>query len=131
MKKAFSLVCLFIASICLAQTPEELVQQQLDAYNKRDIEAFLEPYSDSVKVYNFPDDFRFQGKETMRKGYSGMFDNMPDLNAQVLKRQALGNVVIDHEKVLFTKDRPELEVLVLYKIVANKIQEVWFIRPEN
>ncbi len=35
-------------------TPEELAQQQLDAYNARDIDAFMEPYSDSLEIYNFP-----------------------------------------------------------------------------
>jgi len=33
-------------------TPEQLAQAQLDAYNARDIEAFLIPYSDSVELYN-------------------------------------------------------------------------------
>ena len=32
-----------------------LAQEQLDGYNKRDIEAFLKPYSENVKIYTFPD----------------------------------------------------------------------------
>jgi len=38
------------------RSPEELVQMQLNAYNMGNIESFLLPYSDSVKVYNFPDE---------------------------------------------------------------------------
>ena len=36
-------------------TPESLDNQQLVAYNARDIDAFLSPYSDDVELYAFPD----------------------------------------------------------------------------
>ncbi|MEO0552693.1 MAG: nuclear transport factor 2 family protein [Bacteroidota bacterium] len=113
----------------VAQTPEQLAQTQLNAYNNRDLEAFLEPYSDTVKVYNFPNDFRYQGKETMRKNYGGMFERLTDLNCELVNRMVSGNTVIDHERVLFEKGRPKTEVFALYKIAHGKIQEVYFIRP--
>ncbi|MEM1407519.1 MAG: nuclear transport factor 2 family protein [Bacteroidota bacterium] len=113
----------------VAQTPEQLAQAQLDAYNNRDLEAFLEPYSDTVKVYNFPNDFRYQGKEIMRKNYGGMFERLTDLNCELVNRMVSGNTVIDHERVLFEKGRPKTEVFALYKIAHGKIQEVYFIRP--
>ena len=118
----------FTMSIC-AQSPEELAQAQLDAYNNRDLEAFLEPYSDTVKIYNFPNQFRFQGKETMRKNYGGMFEQLTDLNCELVNRMVSGNTVIDHERVLFEKGRPRSEVFALYKVAHGKIQEVYFIRP--
>ena len=34
-------------------TPEQLAQQQLDAYNARDIEAYMETYSDSLEINNY------------------------------------------------------------------------------
>ena len=52
----------------LPVTPEILAQQQLNAYNVRDIDAFLEPYSDSVRIYNFPNKLRMQGKDDMIEG---------------------------------------------------------------
>jgi predicted amidohydrolase YtcJ len=35
-------------------TAEQLVQQQLNAYNAHDLDAFLEPYADNVELYDFP-----------------------------------------------------------------------------
>ncbi len=108
----------------------DLAQQQLEAYNARDIEAFLVPYSDSVRVYNFPNTLRYTGKEEMRIRYAGMFENTPDLHCTLVNRVNLGNVVIDQESVIFDKAKPPVEVFALYKTAAGKIQEVYFIRPD-
>ena len=129
MKLLTTILLITTASNLIAQSPEELAQAQLDAYNNRDIEAFLIPYSDSVKIYNHPNILSFQGKETMRKTYSGMFDRLKDLNCELVNRMVSGNTVIDHERVLFEKGRPKSEVFAVYKIANGKIQEVYFIRP--
>ncbi|MEL6988875.1 MAG: amidohydrolase family protein, partial [Bacteroidota bacterium] len=71
-------------------SPEELAQQQLNAYNLRDIDAFLEPYSDTVKIFGFPDQPMMEGKEAMRKGYEGMFENTPNLHCKLLNRIVQG-----------------------------------------
>ena len=46
---------------------EKLANDQLNAYNNRNIEAFIAPYSDSVKVFTFPNTLNYQGKNQMRK----------------------------------------------------------------
>lgn len=110
------------------QTPEELANEQLEAYNNRDIEAFLVPYSDSVKVYNDQRVLLFQGKETMREQYEGLFDRTPNLNCNLLNRIAIGDTVIEHEEVTFG-DRT-IYAIVMYRIALNKIQEVHFLGRE-
>jgi hypothetical protein len=109
---------------------EQLAQQQLDAYNKRDIEAFLVPYSDSVAVYAFPDKLLYTGKETMRKQYGEMFKNAPDLFCDLQNRMVLKNTVIDHEKVTFAKGQPPLFAIAVYTIEKDKIAKVHFIMPQ-
>ncbi|MEN0047290.1 MAG: hypothetical protein AAF806_09550 [Bacteroidota bacterium] len=47
----------------MSKTPKDLAQEQLDAYNNRDIDAFLIPYADSVKIYNFPNTLIMNSKE--------------------------------------------------------------------
>ena len=54
----------------IAITPEMLVQQQLNAYNARGIDAFLAPYADDVELYQFPDKLIGKGKDAMRKAYT-------------------------------------------------------------
>lgn len=134
MKKLLilSLTCLAIG--LQAQTGADaakLAQQQLDAYNARDIDAFLEPYSDSVKIYNHPNQLSFTGKQNMRARYAGMFANTPDLHCTLMNRMVLGNVVIDQESVVFNKSNPPAQVIAMYKMANGKIQEVYFIRPDQ
>jgi hypothetical protein len=110
--------------------PEQLAQQQLDAYNKRDMEAFLKPYSDSVQVFMFPNQLMYQGKETMRQQYAGMFSGTPDLFCKLKNRMVVKNTVIDHEQVTFDKKRPAMEAIAIYTIEKDKIVKVHFIMPQ-
>ena len=107
---------------------EKLANDQLNAYNNRNIEAFIAPYSDSVKVFTFPNTLNYQGKNQMRKVYGEMFQALPDLHCQLVNRIVLGNIVIDQEKVTLRKDQPVLEAIAIYKVWMDKIQEVYFIR---
>lgn len=132
MKLYSTIMALLITGMLYAQpspTPEQLAQQQLDAYNKRDIEAFLVPYSDSVAVYAFPDKLLYKGKATMRQQYAEMFKNTPDLFCDLQKRMVLKNTVIDHEKVTFNKNQPPLFAIAIYTIEKGKIAKVYFIMP--
>ncbi len=110
----------------MEQTPEMLAQQQLNAYNAHDLEAFLEPYADDVKVYNFPDELQLSGKEAMRERYS-FLNNASGLHAEILNRTVFGNMVIDHERATRT-GRPTIEVIAIYIIENNKISKVYFKR---
>lgn len=132
MKLFTTIAALLITGLLQAQpapTPEQLAQQQLDAYNKRDIEAFLIPYSDSVAVYAFPDKLLYKGKTIMRQEYSDMFKNTPDLFCDLQKRMVLKNTVVDHEKVIFNKQQPPLYAIAIYTIEKGKIAKVHFIMP--
>lgn len=129
---------LFIASFSQQLAAQEgateavrLVQMQLDGYNARDIDMFLAPYSDSVKIYMYPDQLRSQGIESMRQSYGKMFASTPDLHCELANRVVMGNTVIDHERVVIRKGQPEVEAIAVYKISDGKIAEVRFIYPEK
>ena len=111
----------------LPVTPAILAQQQLNAYNARDIDAFLEPYADDVELYSFPDKLLSKGKEAMRKGYQDMFKNTKDLHCEVTERIIQGNTIIDHESVTGFGPLP-LRAIAIYKIENGKIRKVYFIQ---
>jgi hypothetical protein len=108
----------------LKDTPEDLVQRQLNGYNFRTIEAFLEPYADDVEVYNFPDRLQYTGKEAMRKIYTQMFENTPNLHCELVNRIVQGNTVIDQERVQF--GNRILEAIAIFHIENGKIKKVYF-----
>ena len=107
------------------ETPAALAQRQLNGYNFRNIDAFLEPYADDVEVYMYPEKLLGKGKETMRKNYAEMFANTPNLHCELLSRTVQGNVVIDKERVQF-RDKI-IEAVAIYHIENNKIKKVYFV----
>lgn len=110
----------------LKDTPADLAQRQLNAYNLRNIEAFLEPYADDVEVYQYPNTIQFKGKETMRETYSQMFKNTPNLHCELVGRIVQGNIVIDKEHVRFGDQI--IEAVAIYHIDKGKIKKVYFMQ---
>jgi len=108
------------------ETPLALVQRQLNAYNARDLEAFLEPYADDVELYTFPNTLDTKGKEAMRKVY-GFLKQVPALHCEIKERIIQGNIIIDKESVSGFGDKP-LEATAIYHIEGNKIKKVYFIQ---
>ena len=115
----------FESNSLVEDTPEDLVQRQLNGYNLRDIDAFLEPYAEDVEIYNYPDQLITKGKTNMRIGYSQMFQTVPNLHCELKGRLIRGNIVIDQEYVQFGEKI--LEAIAIYHIENNKIKKVYFI----
>lgn len=109
----------------LTSTPESLVQQQVNAYNARDLQAFMQVYSDSVELYNFPDKLIAKGKAEMQKGYVNMFKTTPDLHCEIVKRIVLNNTIIDHERISGFGDKKK-DAIAIYKVENGKIAKVYF-----
>jgi len=105
-------------------SPEMLVQQQLNAYNAHDLEAFLAPYADDVEIYFFPDKQEMKGKEKMRKDYQFVTET-PGLYCRLVNRIIEGNLVIDHEEVWGFGKEP-VRAIAMYVIQDGKIRKVYF-----
>ncbi|MFN3754849.1 amidohydrolase family protein [Flavobacterium sp.] len=110
----------------IPETPEALAQRQLNAYNVRNIEAFLEPYADDVEIYNYPNELQSKGKEMMRQGYAAMFQSVTNLHCELKERIVQGNIVIDKERVQFGDKF--IEAVAIYHIENGKIKKVYFIQ---
>jgi len=128
MKMRITIIAFLFGGVSqlIAQSPVELADEQLAAYNAGDIEAFLIPYSDTVKVYDEFNNLMYQGKETMRKLYSRFFETAKDLECELLNRITVGATVIEHEKVTYSNGQ-RIIAIVMYKVQSNKIQEVYFL----
>jgi hypothetical protein len=110
-------------------TPEQVVQGQLEAYNLKDLEAFLSFYSDDIRAFNFPEREIFSGKNSMRRGYESFFTENPGAQCEVQQRMIMGNTIIDHEKISNLAKGNILEAMVIFKIEKGKINRIYFIRP--
>ncbi|CAD7800032.1 hypothetical protein CHRY9390_00572 [Chryseobacterium aquaeductus] len=126
---AFLLICFsmnFLSAQDSKTVPENLVQKQVNGYNARNIEAFLEPYAEDAELYIFPDKLISKGKEAMRKDYDKMFKDLPELHCEIKNRIVNGNFVIDQESVSGMA-KGKLVATAIYEIKDNKISKVYFI----
>ncbi len=112
-------------AIVAQEDPVFFVEQQLKAYNKRDIEAFVKAFAKDVKVYNFPNKLNYEGRDNMRKGYANFFANTEDLHCKIVKRIVKGNIVIDEE--LVTANERTFDAVAIYEIENGTIAKVTFL----
>lgn len=107
-------------------TPVALAQAQLDAYNARDIDAFCACFSDEVEVRSFPSgELLFAGMDAFRERYARRFES-PGLHAEVVRRIAKDQVVIDEEHVVGIGEAP-VHAVAMYHCGASHIEAVWFV----
>ena len=106
--------------------PEKVVQDQVEAYNRHDIEAFLKTYAPEIKLYTFPDKETATGLESLRTTYGKLFADEPTLKVKIARRIVQGEYVIDQEEV--SMGRREFKAVAIYRVKGDKITEVRFMR---
>jgi imidazolonepropionase-like amidohydrolase len=111
----------------LPPMPADIVQRQLNAYNARDLDAFIATYRPDARLYVFPDRLEAEGHAAMRRIYGPMFANLPDLHAEVPRRIVAGNHVIDQEVVTGLPGGETVRATAIYEVQDGLIARVWFI----
>jgi hypothetical protein len=106
---------------------EAVVQAQVDAYNRRDIDAFMRTYAPDVKIYDFPNTLRSSGSPQMRERYATLFRRFPDLTATITNRMVQGRYVIDHEEVTGLSEDDCGPAVAVYEVRGAEIINVWFL----
>lgn len=107
-------------------SPEAIVQAQLDAYNRRDLEGFLGFYSEDAVLLNYPDTITQTGKAEMRARYEKRFAN-PDVHATIVRRIVFDRFVIDHEQITAPPSTDVIEAVATYEVRDGKIVRVTFL----
>jgi hypothetical protein len=112
-----------------AVTPEErVVQAQVDAFNRHDVDAFMANYAPDAIHWEYPADTVFAGAARIRAHYTELFSD-PDasrLHATVRERIVKGRFVIDEEYIVgLPADDPHVSVII-YEVVGGRIRNAWF-----
>ena len=106
-------------------TPTEIVQSQLEAYNRRDLETFLSVFSETIQVFRMPAlEPSISGKAALAEFYATQRFNRSGLRAELLNRTAFGNKVIDHERIHGLLEET-FEIAAVYEVVDGLIQTMW------
>ncbi len=107
-------------------TPSDVVQRQLNAYNAHDLDAFVDCFSDDVRLFRMPAETPGTiGKQALRAFYAKHRFSIPALRAELLSRIAAGDKVVDHERIHGLGEAP-VEMLAVYRVSDGVIADVWF-----
>ncbi len=112
--------------------PAEVVQVQLDAYNSRDMDAWLATYAPDAKQYAYPGVLLASGHAEIRSRMVERFKE-PNLHARLLNRTLLntadGATVIDHETIArsFPEGPGEIDMVAIYEVADGLIRSGLFI----
>ena len=107
---------------------EAIAQAQLDAYNAQDLDWYCSYFTDDVVVADFNGPVTGEGIDAYRSRYAGAFAQFPQNKAELLGRIAVGDTVIDHERVIRGPDGPVFEVAAIYTFRGDKIARVDFVK---
>ena len=114
---------------------EQLIQRQLDAYNARDIEAFMACWASDARIFAHPDTLLADGADAIRARHVARFTE-PDLFGRLVQRMAVGRTVVDREVVTrnFPEGRGQVDVIAIYELTDDradpKISRAWFAMGE-
>jgi GNAT superfamily N-acetyltransferase len=112
----------------LFDDPETVVRKQLDAYNARDVDAFMACWADDAQIFEHPSTLLARGAADIRERHIARFKE-PDLHGHLVHRIVIGDRVIDQEVV--TRNFPDgvgrIDVVAIYRIERGKIAAAWFI----
>ena len=113
-----------------AINPEEIVQENLDFYNQRNIDGFMNSFSDSISLFLFgKTEPVANGKDEIRRLYKELFDDSPKLHSTILHRAVIRNKVIDHESIKGRKgSKKTLKLVMIYEVSGDKIVRMTVIR---
>jgi hypothetical protein len=108
-------------------TPEQVVQRQLDAYNARDVDAWLATYHPDAEHYELHGGRIARGRSELKQRIQIRFSE-PDLHARLLSRTVMGTIVVDHELITrnFPEGRGHVEMICIYEVAFEVIVRATF-----
>jgi len=111
-------------------TPLDVAQAQLEAYNRRDLDAFCALFAEHAEIFELgAPSPASSGIAAIRERYRELFASSPNLHSVVLSRTAFARAVVDLERITGRNGCAEpFEILAIYEIHGELIQRVHFVR---
>jgi hypothetical protein len=106
---------------------ERVVQVQLEAYNRRDLDGFMAMLAPEIQLYAFPDTLLHAGHDELRRVYGELFATATELRARVLDRVVQGNYVTDREVTTGMPGKGPLTGVAIYAVRDGRVARIWFL----
>jgi putative hydrolase of HD superfamily len=108
-------------------TPEQVVQRQLDAYNARDVDAWLASYHPDAEHYELHGGRIARGRSELEQRIQIRFSRTGPA-CPVTQPDRHGAIVVDHELITrnFPEGRGHVEMICIYEVAFEVIVRATF-----
>lgn len=106
--------------------PREIVQAAIDAYHAHDLDRCLGFYAPDVVVKQADGTILMDGADAVRERYASSMERHPNLHYEIPNRIALGDYVIDEERVTgYAPGGPSVvRAALVYRFEGDRIREI-------
>jgi uncharacterized protein (TIGR02246 family) len=109
----------FDAASILDESPAQIVQRQVNAYNHHDAQIFAETYAaDGVIVRP---NATVHSRASIATAYDALFAANPQVRAEIVERNVNGNMVVDKEHISGFADGSVRDATITYTVRAHAI----------
>ena len=115
---------LYAAASLAPDSPADIVQRQVNAFNAHNLDALLATYAEDVKLYDFPDQLLATGRSALRAHYEKQLGPDSKVHWEVRKRMVAGNVVIDEVRWTGRADGKSTDGVGIYQVRNGLIQSI-------
>jgi hypothetical protein len=103
----------------------DTVEEQLLAYNAKDLERFIATYSTDVVIEDGTNNLLMKGHDQLQERYGALFKASPELHCRIVNSMRIGNYIVDEEEVTGVQGSPTpISAIVIYRIDGEKIVHV-------
>jgi len=103
------------------------VERQLEAYNARDVGAFVPCFSEDVVVEDGSGTVRMRGRGEFHARYSAAFAAEPAVRCEIVHRIRHGEYVVDHENLTGYRSGERRQAVAIYRVQGDVITHVRFL----
>ena len=103
-----------------------IAQKQLDAYNAQDLDSYVSYFAEDCVVSGLNGQPTETNRAAIKARYAKAFAQFPHNRAELKNRIAVGNTVVDHEKVIRAPGGEEFEIIAIYSFKDGLISRVDF-----
>ena len=105
----------------------DVIDAQVDAYNARDLERFLDHYAPDAVIEDGAGQVLMRGREAMKGLYGQLFAQSPELHCEIRQRIRVGPYVVDEEEITgfhLAGFPTEVHGAAVYRVEGDKIVHV-------
>lgn len=111
----------------MSDSPLDVVNKRMQAYNAHDLDAFLNTYSADVAIYTYPATLLGQGLDHMRSLFAPLFE-AGEVRVEIHHQIVSDSYVLNEETVHYAEE--DVRYVSIYEVRGGRITSVRFVRDD-